>query len=73
MSTYTSSYPSIDFDPEYKKFFEDFYATSDTPDAHEKYITYFTQNATLVMASKTAKGSDGKIVSSINSILTQNA
>lgn len=59
MSDYASNYPSVDFDPAYKKFFEDFYATSDTPDAHDKYTTYFTKDATLIMASKTVKGSEG--------------
>ncbi|KAH7382356.1 hypothetical protein BKA66DRAFT_441924 [Pyrenochaeta sp. MPI-SDFR-AT-0127] len=58
MSAYTSEYPSLDFDTAFKKFFEDFYATSDTPDAHDKYIEYFTKDATLIMASKKAKGSD---------------
>lgn len=58
MSTYTSEYPPVDFDPAYKKFFEDFYATSDTPDAHDKYIKHFTKDATLIMASKKAVGSD---------------
>ena len=61
MSAYASEYPSVDFDAAYKKFFEDFYATSDTPDAHEKYIENFTQDATLIMASKKAQGSDGML------------
>ncbi|KAH6633645.1 hypothetical protein C7974DRAFT_433591 [Boeremia exigua] len=58
MSAYTSEYPSVEFDAAYKAFFEEFYATSDTPDAHEKYIEYFTNDATLIMASKKVKGSD---------------
>ncbi|KAL6709289.1 hypothetical protein ACN47E_001696 [Coniothyrium glycines] len=58
MTGYASDYPPVEFDAEFKQFFEDFYATSDTPDAHDKYITYFTKDATLIMASKTAKGSD---------------
>ncbi|CAO2653124.1 Nn.00g025350.m01.CDS01 [Neocucurbitaria sp. VM-36] len=58
MSAYTSEYPPVDFDPAYKKFFEDFYATSDTPEAHEKYIEHFTNDATLIMASKKVVGSD---------------
>ncbi|KAF2267803.1 hypothetical protein CC78DRAFT_530580 [Lojkania enalia] len=56
MSPYTSEYPSIPFDPTYRKFFEDFYATSDTPDTHEKYTEFFTEDATLIMASKQVKG-----------------
>ena len=59
MSVYASEYPDLAFDPAYKKFFEDFYATSDTPDAHDKYVTNFTKDATLIMASKRAKGTDG--------------
>jgi hypothetical protein len=56
---YASEYPKLDLDPDFKSFFEDFYATSDTPDAHEHYVKYFTDDATLIMASKTVKGSDG--------------
>jgi hypothetical protein len=59
MSPYTSAYPAIEFDPAYRKFFEDFYAVSDTPDAHDKYISNFTKDATLIMASKKAVGSEG--------------
>lgn len=61
MSAYASEYPSTDFDAAYKKFFEDFYATSDTPDVHEKYTENFTNDATLIMASRKAKGSDGML------------
>lgn len=63
MSAYTSEYPSLEFDAAYKKFFEDFYATSDTPDAHDKYIENFTKDALLIMASKKAKGSNGSLYS----------
>ncbi|THW76639.1 hypothetical protein D6D17_10423 [Aureobasidium pullulans] len=57
MSSYASEYPAGDkFDPEYKAFFEQFYETSDTPSAHEKYSNQFTQDATLIMASKNAQG-----------------
>ena len=61
MSAYASEYPSVEFDSAYKKFFEEFYATSDTPDAHEKYVENFTGDATFIMASKKAKGSDGTL------------
>jgi hypothetical protein len=61
MSAYASEYPSIEFDSAYKKFFEQFYATSDTPDAHEKYVENFTDDATLIMASKKVRGSDGML------------
>ncbi|OCL08089.1 hypothetical protein AOQ84DRAFT_340897 [Glonium stellatum] len=56
MTSYASDYPDLPFDPIYKKHFEDFYATSDTPDAHEKYVEFFTPDATVVMASKRAEG-----------------
>jgi hypothetical protein len=60
MSSYASEYPPrVEFDAAYKKFFEEFYETSDTPEAHEKYVEQFTQDATLIMASKKAKGSEG--------------
>lgn len=59
MASYTSEYPPIPFDAAYKQFFEDFYATSDTPDAHAKYVEQFTPDAMLIMASKKAKGSEG--------------
>ncbi|KAJ4337966.1 hypothetical protein N0V87_004314 [Didymella glomerata] len=58
MSAYASEYPSVEFDSAYKEFFKQFYATSDTPDAHEKYVENFTDDATLIMASKKVKGSD---------------
>ncbi|KAF3047900.1 hypothetical protein E8E11_000166 [Didymella keratinophila] len=58
MSAYASEYPSVEFDSAYKEFFEQFYVTSDTPDAHEKYVENFTNDATLIMASKKVKGSD---------------
>ncbi|EDU39692.1 hypothetical protein TUN199_04044 [Pyrenophora tritici-repentis] len=59
MTSYASQYPpSIDFDPAYKKFFESFYAASDTPgaQAHDEYTKYFTEDATLIMASKKVAG-----------------
>ena len=59
MTSYTSEYSSIPFDPAYKQFFEEFYAISDDPGAHEKYVEQFTSDATLVMASKAAKGTSG--------------
>ena len=69
MSAYASEYPSVEFDAAYKRFFEEFYATSDTPDAHEKYIENFTKDATLIMASKKVKGSDGMLCST-SAVLT---
>jgi len=57
---YASQYPpSIQVDDGIKAFFEEFYKTSDTPDAHEKYAESFTEDATLVMASKRGVGREG--------------
>lgn len=70
MSQYTSSYPpSVPFDAAYKSFFESFYQISDTPPANEQYADQFTEDATLVMASKTVKGRDGTFVVSCHVIL----
>ncbi|KAE9379173.1 hypothetical protein N431DRAFT_327436 [Stipitochalara longipes BDJ] len=55
--SYKSEYPAgVQVDGGIKAFFEEFYKTSDTPDAHEKYADSFTGNATVVMASKRAEG-----------------
>jgi hypothetical protein len=40
-------------------FMEDFYRTSDTESLHEKYVASFTDDATLIMGSKEAKGKSG--------------
>jgi hypothetical protein len=61
MSSYASIYPDLPVDPAIKQFYEDFYKTSDTPDAHEKYPEYFTDDATFTIASKTAKGKSGMV------------
>jgi hypothetical protein len=62
MSNYHFETPKLDLDPNFKTFFQDFYATSDTPDAHEHYAKYFTDDATLIMASKKVEGHDGNTV-----------
>jgi hypothetical protein len=59
MGAYASEYPPLEFDAAYKEFFEGFYRTSDTPDAHDKYVQHFTKDAVLVMASKRVQGSNG--------------
>lgn len=59
-NSYAAEYPTgIDVDSGIKLYFEKFYETSDTPDAHETYADSFTKDATLVMASKKAVGRDG--------------
>ena len=39
-------------------FMEDFYRTSDTQELHEKYVHSFTEDATLIMGPREAKGAD---------------
>jgi hypothetical protein len=60
--SYKSDYPQgVQVDDGIKAFFEEFYKTSDTPDAHEKYADSFTKDATIIVASKKAVGSEGMI------------
>lgn len=40
-------------------FMQSFYATSDTESSHDAYVDSFTDDATLIMGPKTAKGSSG--------------
>jgi len=55
--SYASEYPPhVSAADGIKAFFEGFYKLSDTPDAHEAYADSFTENATLVMASKKCVG-----------------
>lgn len=42
-------------------FMEDFYRTSDTESLHEKYVQSFTEDATLIMGPKQAKGASGML------------
>lgn len=42
-----------------EQWFNDFYATSDDGSAHDKYITFFTPDAKLIMGDKTGVGRDG--------------
>ncbi|KAK5125481.1 hypothetical protein LTR85_000591 [Meristemomyces frigidus] len=59
MSQYRASVPGDDLvKPEIRSYFEQFYETSDTPDAHDKYAASFTKKAKLVMASNEANGRD---------------
>ncbi|KAI1845949.1 hypothetical protein JX265_011155 [Neoarthrinium moseri] len=57
MSTYKAAYPAqVSVDPEVVRFFENFYAVSDTPGAHDVYVDQFTQDATFKLGSKTSQG-----------------
>jgi hypothetical protein len=57
-SQYTSEYPPLDLDPDFKSFFQAFYKVSDTPSAHEAYVDFFTKDAIVIMASKRVEGSE---------------
>ena len=60
MSGYTSTYPSgLTVDPAIKKFFEDFYQISDTPNGHDKYADFVTDDGVIIMASKKVQGRSG--------------
>ncbi len=60
-SSYTSEHPSgINIPPEALEFFQAFYRTSDTPDAHQQYANMFTEDATFILASKLSTGHGGK-------------
>ena len=60
MGQYTAEVASDELvKPEITKYFETFYATSDTPDGHDKYAASFTKDAKLIMASNAVQGRDG--------------
>lgn len=58
-SQYTAELPAIPIDPTIPKFFENFYHISDTPHAHERYADSFTDDATMILASRKAVGREG--------------
>ncbi|KAF1816407.1 hypothetical protein P152DRAFT_454676 [Eremomyces bilateralis CBS 781.70] len=47
----------VSFDESFQAFFENFYRISDDPTANNEYVKQFTENATLIMASKRLTGS----------------
>ncbi|KAA6415354.1 MAG: hypothetical protein FRX48_00069 [Lasallia pustulata] len=55
MSQYTSQYPNVPDDSALKKYYEEFYKAFDTPEAREKYVNHFRDDATMIMASKMVK------------------
>ncbi|TVY44120.1 hypothetical protein LOCC1_G003999 [Lachnellula occidentalis] len=58
-SSYQSKFPpNVSVQKGIAEYFENFYKTSDTPDAHGKYAESFTKNATMIMASKISEGYD---------------
>lgn len=42
-------------------FLSNFYQTSDTESQHDKYVASFTPDATLIMGSRRAVGTDGTL------------
>ncbi|KAL1839130.1 hypothetical protein VTK73DRAFT_4124 [Phialemonium thermophilum] len=62
--SYKSQYPrDVAVEPSIVQFFENFYAVSDTPDAHDVYVDQFTDDATFILASKVSRGRDGRSLS----------
>lgn len=62
MSQYVSEYPpDTPVADSVRKFFETFYQASDNPEAHEAYTKFYTEDATLIMASKHVKGREGTL------------
>lgn len=60
MSQYKASVPADgSVSPAIQQFFESFYRTSDTADAHEAYAEQFTNDGTLVMSADEVKGRAG--------------
>ncbi|KAE9379649.1 hypothetical protein N431DRAFT_541122 [Stipitochalara longipes BDJ] len=58
-SSYKSKFPPNTLvDGGIAEYFENFYKTPDTPDAHEKYVESFTRSAIMIMASKISEGYD---------------
>lgn len=59
MSTYKGQAPSgsVELDPRIIPFFENFYAVSDNPDAHDEYVDAMTKDALFIMGTKKATGS----------------
>ena len=58
-SQYIAHTAPIPIDPSIPQFFEKFYRISDTPDAHSEYVDSFTDDATMIMASKKGVGKEG--------------
>ena len=59
MSNYTAELPSLGdhgIDHRIPEFFTKFYQVSDNPDQHEEYARSLTEDATLIMGTRTAKG-----------------
>ncbi|UNI17583.1 hypothetical protein JDV02_003915 [Purpureocillium takamizusanense] len=57
--SYKAEYPAgASVDPGIVQFLQDFYAVSDVPGEHDRYVDMLTEDATFIMASKRARGRD---------------
>ena len=63
ITTNPSLTPSTPIRDQILTFLSNFYQTSDTESEHDKYVSSFTPDATLVMGSKRAVASDGTFLS----------
>lgn len=58
--SYESQYPDdTPVEPGIVKFFQNFYAVSDRPEALDEYVDLFEKDATFMLASKVSRGHDG--------------
>lgn len=55
MCPHPAEYPELEINPAIKGFFKEFYDLSDDPQAHDAYTDSFTDDATLIMGSKSTK------------------
>ena len=55
----SSEFPPTFNDSAVKDLIEEYYETSNNPDAHEEYSQLFTENATFQIASEKATGRSG--------------
>lgn len=58
--TYSSSYGQI-VGNDFRSFFEDFYRTSDDPDALEDWVGFFTHDAAVIIGTKKVVGRAGEL------------
>ena len=56
----TSEYPDSFDNQEVKDFLAKYYDISNNPAAHDEYVEFFTKDATFVIGSQRAEGSESK-------------
>lgn len=52
--------------PEISQFINDFFAVSDTPGEHDRYVDQFQEDATFILGSRHSVGSDGRLPNAPN-------